>query len=129
MADESQHPDQSPQRKDTLRSRALDLRKSATYPERLLWSVLRDRQLHGLKFRRQVPIGDFIVDFLCSEHQLIVELDGESHRDRGFADQRREYRLQEMGYHILRIANDDVLQDLESVCRAILKAVQSYGNG
>ena len=129
MGDGSQHQEESPLRKDTLRKRARELRQNATYPERVLWGVLRDRQLQGMKFRRQVPIGDFIVDFLCSEYQLIVELDGESHRDRGFADQRRELCLQELGYQILRIGNDDVLQDLESVCRAILKAVRSYGHG
>ncbi len=109
---------------DFLRDRSRKLRKNATYPERLLWSVLRNRRLHGLKFRRQVPVDKYIADFLCHEFMLIVELDGESHRNRGMADRHREGRLRQLGYNVLRIANDDVIQDLESVCQAILRVVE-----
>ena len=110
---------------DFLRDRAKDLRHTAPYPEKLLWGVLRGRRLQGLKFRRQVPIDAYIVDFLCHEYLLIVELDGESHRDRGLADQQREAKLRSLGYDVLRISNDDVIQDLETVCLAILKAVEA----
>ena len=110
---------------DFLRDRSRELRKNATYPERLLWSVLRDRRLHGLKFRRQVPVDKYLADFLCHEFMLIVELDGESHRDRGLADQQREATLRALGYDVLRVANDDVIQDLESVCLAILGLVEA----
>jgi very-short-patch-repair endonuclease len=104
------------------RDRAKDLRSQTTYPERRLWKAFRNRRLAGLKFVRQEPIGPFIVDFICREKKLIVELDGESHRDRGDYDRRRETYLKEHGYTLLRIANDDVLEDIEGVLAAIVAA-------
>ncbi len=95
-----------------------------TGPERKLWSLLRGRRLGGLKFRRQAPIGPFIVDFFCAEKKLIVELDGASHADRGEYDRRRQVFLEKCGYRVLRIDNDEVLAaDVEPVLWGILRAV------
>ncbi len=111
-----------PKDHDLQTHRSRDLRKNSSYPERRLWSILRDRHLAGLKFRRQVPIGQYIADFLCVEHRLIVELDGDSHNDRGEFDIRRQEILEANGYRVLRVSNDDVLQHLDGVGDAILKA-------
>ena len=103
--------------------RAKRLRREMTGPERRLWPHLRNRRLANLKFRRQVPIGPFIVDFLCEEARLIVELDGHSHSDLGEYDRDREAHLRRLGHRLLRIDNDDVLaDDLEPVLWAIVRA-------
>jgi very-short-patch-repair endonuclease len=107
---------------DLQTHRARELRKNSSYLERRLWSILRDRRLANLKFRRQVPIGQYIVDFLCIEHRLIVELDGDSHNERGKYDFRRQSILEANGYRVLRVSNDDVLHHLDGVGEAILKA-------
>jgi very-short-patch-repair endonuclease len=99
------------------------LRRNLTYPERLLWSRLRNRRLAGHKFVRQVPIGTYIVDFLCREQFLIIELDGTSHDDNGVYDQRREERIKAASFRVLRFSNDDVLQGLDDVLEGILKAL------
>jgi len=104
------------------KDRARQLRRDATVPERILWGVLRGHRLAGLKFRRQHPIGPYFVDFYCHEHQLVVELDGNSHIDRGEEDLRRQRFLQQQGCRVLRVENDDVLKELESVARAISRA-------
>jgi very-short-patch-repair endonuclease len=99
------------------------LRRTATIPERMLWNRLRKGALAGLKFRRQQPIGYYIVDFYCHEVALVVEVDGRSHDDRGSDDARRENFLREQQrLQVLRVSNDDVLKDTESVLFAILRA-------
>ena len=100
--------------------RARRLRRSATPPEQLLWSILRGRRLGGLKFRRQEPIGPYVIDFCCREKKLIVELDGMSHMDRGEDDRRRGEWLTSQGYHVLRVTNTDV-DDLDAVARLIAR--------
>lgn len=104
-----------------LKASARRLRKDLTFPERLLWSRLRGGRLAGLKFRRQHPIGDFIVDFYCHEHRLAIELDGESHADRGEADHTRQKDIERLGVHVVRYGNDDVLQDIDTVLEQILR--------
>jgi very-short-patch-repair endonuclease len=101
--------------------RARSLRQTATPPEQLLWSVLRGRRLAGLKFRRQEPIGPYIVDFSCREIKLIVELDGKSHDDKEARDAEREHWLREQGYRLVRVTNWDVNEDLEAVARFIAR--------
>lgn len=94
-----------------------------TGPEQRLWSLLRSRRLSGLKFRRQAPIGPFIVDFFCAGVKLIIELDGASHADRGEYDLKRQAFLVKAGYRVLRIDNDDILgADIEPVLLAIVCA-------
>ena len=98
--------------------RSREFRQGTNYLERRLWSILHGRLLAGLKFRRQVPIGEYIVEFLCDEHRLIVEIGGNSH---GEYDIRRQEILESSGNRILRFSNEDVLHRLEGVGDAILK--------
>jgi very-short-patch-repair endonuclease len=115
----------SPERrpKPTQTKNARRLRQNATIPERMLWNRLRGGALAGLKFRRQQPIGPYIVDFYCHEVALVVEVDGRSHDDRGNEDARREDFLREQQrLQVLRVSNDDVLTETESVIFAILRA-------
>src|SRR5438067_482523 len=109
-------------------SRAIQLarhfRKASTRHEKRLWWQLRDRKLGGLKFRRQVPIGDRIVDFFCAEANLAIELDGSGHT-RHFtqtSDLDREIDLHEKGVRIIRFYNTEVDQNLDGVLNAILYA-------
>lgn len=111
-----------PEVTDQTRGRAKDLRSRLTCPERRLWSVLRNRDLAGMKFVRQAPIGPFIADFVCREKRLVIELDGESHCERGEYDRQREAWLRGQNYTVCRIANDDVLRELEGVLIAIVLA-------
>ena len=98
---------------------AKNLRKSSTNAERLLWKHLRSKQLHGLKFRRQEPIGNFIVDFVCYEIRLIVEADGGQHSSEIDAD--RDTWLNSQGFKVLRFWNHDVLMNIEGVLEVILR--------
>ena len=89
----------------------------------MLWNRLRGGSLAGLKFRRQQPIGPYIVDFFCHEVSLVVELDGRSHDDRGKEDAQREAFLRDQQrLRVLRVSNDDVLKETEAVLCAILRA-------
>ncbi|HEV8680768.1 MAG TPA: DUF559 domain-containing protein [Stellaceae bacterium] len=100
--------------------RARELRRDATDAERRLWSALRDRRLQGCRFRRQHPIGDFIVDFACTQHQLIVEADGGQHADNE-ADRHRTAWLESEGWRVLRFWNNDALANTEGVVETILR--------
>jgi very-short-patch-repair endonuclease len=105
-----------------LRDRARGLRRKATPPEDLLWSVLRGRRLGGLKFRRQESIEPYVVDFCCREIKLIVELDGMSHLDKKEYDEARDAWLRQQGFQIFHVTNWDVDEDLEAVARGIARA-------
>src|SRR5690349_19610617 len=94
---------------ELAKENARQLRRNMTQPERALWSLLRDRRLAKLKFRRQQPIGDYIVDFFCEAANLIVEIDGRSHDDRAGHDLRRQRWLESRSLRIMRVSNDDVL--------------------
>ena len=107
------------------KGRARKLRESQTDVEGKLWSRLRDRQVHGVKFRRQHPIGPFIVDFCCFEKGLVVELDGGHHAERNAADKRRTGFLERHGYRVLRFWDNDVLDNFDGVLERISEAVES----
>jgi very-short-patch-repair endonuclease len=94
-----------------LSDRARQMRREDTRAEKKAWIQLKDRRTLGLKFRRQVPIDRYIVDFYCHEIRLIIEIDGGVHTQPGQAewDAERNARLEELGYGILRITNEDVL--------------------
>jgi very-short-patch-repair endonuclease len=98
-----------------------DLRHNATFPERLLWGRLRAGRLAGHKFRRQHPIETYIVDFYCHESRLAIEIDGDSHAGRAAYDAERTAALMRAGVRVLRIANDDVLRELDVVLELILR--------
>ena len=101
------------------RARARAMRRAPTETEHRLWRLLRDRRLSGLKFRRQVPIGPYIVDFLCVSARLIVEADGSQHSE-SLRDERRDTYLARQGWVVLRLWNKDILHDRESVIDTIL---------
>ena len=103
--------------RETL-AKAKRLRRELTDAERKLWSVLRDRQLNGAKFRRQQPIGPFIADFVCQERRLIIEADGGQHTN-SVSDARRTSFLQSKGYRVLRFWNNEILTNLEGVAQVI----------
>ena len=106
---------------DNLRRRACDLRNNATDAERALWRALRGKQLQGFRFRRQMPIGGFIADFVCPQARLIVEVDGGQHAGQREYDAVRALKLEALGYRVLRYWNDDVLLRLESVADDIYR--------
>jgi len=93
------------------------LRREATDVERKLWSKVRNRQLAGYKFRFQATIGPYVVDFLCAEKRLIVELDGSQHGPE--ADQRRSAFLEREGYILTRFWNSEVIENPDGVLQAI----------
>jgi len=104
--------------------RARELRAHASFPERLLWGRLRRGSL-GVRFRRQQPIGPFIVDFYCAELRLVVELDGLSHLQTGAADLARHRFLEREGFVVIRFWNDELLRDLDGVVDQIASVVRS----
>jgi adenine-specific DNA-methyltransferase len=93
------------------------LRREATGVERKLWSALRNRQLENHKFRFQATIGTFVVDFLCVEKRLVVELDGSQHSEEG--DRRRTAYLEAQGYVVMRFWNSDLVENFDGVVEAI----------
>ena len=101
------------------------LRKNMTPAEERLWSALRNKQLNGLRFRRQHPMGDFILDFYCPSCKLVVEVDGEIHGDRTDYDDARTDKLAEYGYTVLRFSNEQVMNDLARVLAEIRQVVLS----
>ena len=106
---------------------ARTLRSRETPAEHLLWEALRGRQLAGLKFRRQHPIGPFVADFCCPERRVIVELDGKIHETQQDRDAEREDLLRATAYHILRFTNREVLTDLSGTLEQILSIAESLG--
>ncbi|MFO1173096.1 MAG: DUF559 domain-containing protein [Hyphomicrobiaceae bacterium] len=99
--------------------RAKHLRRQSTEAERRLWERLRGRRLEGLKFRRQVPIGRYIADFVCHDAKLIVEVDGSQHDDVVAADAERTRALEAAGYLVVRCWNNDVMAQIEAVVAMI----------
>jgi very-short-patch-repair endonuclease len=91
-----------------------------TDAERRLWFALRDRRLAGFKFRRQHPIGNFIVDFACTKHHLVVEADGGQHAE-SESDARRTALIEAMGWRVMRFWNNDILANTEGVILTLLR--------
>ena len=85
-----------------MKAKAKQLRKNSTQAETWLWRQLRNRQLAGCKFRRQHAIGPYIVDFVCLEKQLVIELDGGQHQDQSSYDEQRTRYLNSLGFQVLR---------------------------
>jgi very-short-patch-repair endonuclease len=95
------------------------LRKRPTEAERFLWSRLRMKQLEGLKFRRQEPIKNYIVDFICYENKLVIEVDGGQHAEKKEDDKKRDNWLNLQGFRVLRFWNNEVLGNIEGVLEVI----------
>jgi len=102
-----------------------NLRKNLTDAERLIWKHLRSRQFEGLKFRRQEPIGDYIVDFVCFERNLILEIDGGQHAEQKMQDSERDKWFQARGFTTLRFWNNDVLKNVVGVIETIRKKLNT----
>jgi very-short-patch-repair endonuclease len=111
--------------KPFLLRNARQLRKTSTDAEQRLWQHLRNRQINGYKFCRQVPIGSYVVDFLCKEKKLIVELDGSQHNLQKEYDQQRTEFLISQGYRVVRYWNNQVLQESEAVLEDILRELEA----
>jgi len=103
--------------------RARALRASITNAERKLWYALRDRRFAGYKFRRQVPMGPYIADFICYSARLVIEVDGGQHAESA-RDGRRDRWFAQNGFRVLRFWNNEVLHNLEGVWMVILEALQ-----
>jgi very-short-patch-repair endonuclease len=96
-----------------------------TPAEAILWRKLRGRQFDGIKFRRQQPVGPYIVDFLCAQLNLIIELDGDTHLGRETEDRDRQAEIERMGLRVLRYTNPNIYDDLEMVLNDIWTHVNS----
>ena len=114
-------PDRRHRIQSSIRTRARELRQPQTPAERKLWARLRNRQLSGLKFRRQHPIDRFIVDFYCAACRLAIEIDGDSHAGQVEYDQARTEWLEARGCRVIRFSNRDVQARLDVVLETILK--------
>lgn len=106
---------------DVQKQRARWLRKNATDAEKRLWQQLRGQQLNAHKFRRQHVLGIYIVDFVCLEAKLIIELDGGQHQQQIAYDQKRTEYFVALGFTILRFWNHEVLQETDAVLLQILQ--------
>ena len=110
---------------------ARTLRKKSTKQEQIMWNILRNRQFYNLKFKRQFPIGDYIVDFACEEKKIVIELDGSQHyEEKGKQnDLERDNYLRKLGIKVLRYSNLNVNKNFEGVCADISKHISSTSSG
>lgn len=105
-----------------VRQRAKELRWPMTPAEAALWNRLKNKQFHGLKFRRQHPLHHFILDFFCHAHRLVIEVDGSVHDQQQAYDEARTEWLNQRGFKVIRFTNEAVLSNLEEVLAQILAA-------
>jgi very-short-patch-repair endonuclease len=108
-----------------MQQRSRKLRTEQTATEQLLWSKLRRRQIGGHKFRRQQVLGPYIVDFVCMEKKVVIELDGGQHSEQLQYDQRRTGWLEQQGFLVLRFWDNQVFKEMEAVLRVIEATLES----
>jgi very-short-patch-repair endonuclease len=108
-----------------LLERAKSLRSSQTEAEQRLWYYLRARRFSGLKFKRQKPVGNYIVDFVCFSPKLVVEVDSSQHAEQEQYDDHRDRWLRNEGFIVLRFWNNQVLGDTEAVLGSIRETLVS----
>jgi very-short-patch-repair endonuclease len=101
---------------------ASELRQRSTHSEELLWEALRNRQLGGRKFKRQVPIGAFVLDFYCAEEKLAIEIDGKIHQWQENEDALRQQTLESLGIRFLRLTSEQVENDFDGALEIIRQA-------
>jgi very-short-patch-repair endonuclease len=104
---------------DGIAKTAKNLRKNLTEAEKILWLNLRAKQFEGLKFRKQAPMGRYVVDFVCHAKKLVIEVDGGQHAVNKPLDQQREMWLRAQGYSVLRFWNNEVIENIEGVLECI----------
>lgn len=109
--------------KPFIKKNSRKLRHNLTPMELKLWSILRNRQFHGIKFRRQHPMGDYIADFVALEKRLIIEIDGYSHSDNIEKDHVREQFLVEQGFRVIRFSDEQVSREFSEELTVIEAAV------
>jgi very-short-patch-repair endonuclease len=107
---------------DMASPRARSLRRNPTDAERKLWQALRRKQVEGFRFRRQHPIGPYVVDLVCLSEKLVIEVDGGQHASQLERDTQRTRWLESRGYRVLRFWNHDVLRNTRGVVETILEA-------
>lgn len=107
-----------------LQARAKNLRQNMSEAETRLWHHLRAGRLNGYKFRRQQPMGNYIVDFVCVTPKLIIEADGGQHAEQAEYDQARSLYLNGLGFTVLRFWNDEILRQTDEVLAEILRVLQ-----
>ncbi|MBN2084136.1 MAG: DUF559 domain-containing protein [Anaerolineales bacterium] len=117
---------QAQESKTFLRARIL--RRNLTIAERKLWRYLRAHRLAGAGFRRQHPIGSYIVDFCAPRKKIIIELDGEPHKSQMEYDTARSEYLNELGYSVLRFWNREVMEEIEAVLKRIREVIEAKNN-
>ena len=112
-------------RDQALLERAKEMRRVQTAPEQRLWFALRAGRLDGVKFRRQVVVGRYIVDFACRTPKLLaVEVDGETHAAQGAYHEERTAELERRGYEVMRFTNSEVMTNLDGVLIVIRRALE-----
>ena len=104
-----------------LKERSRELRKNLTEADQKLWHKLRNKQINAHKFRRQFILGNYIVDFICLDKRLIIELDGGQHMDNVDYDSKRDEWLKKQNFIVLRFWNNQVLNEIDSVLEVIVK--------
>ena len=114
--------------KTSLRSNARKMRHEPNDAERRFWLRVRGRTFGGYKFRRQYPIGRYIVDFVCLEHSLVVELDGGQHGQQEGYDAERTAFLEAVGFRVMRFWNDEFLKHPDEMMDGVLLALESGTN-
>ena len=102
------------------------MRQDSTDAEHRLWQELRNRRLNGMKFRRQEPLAGFIVDFVCFDKRLVIEVDGSQHAECE-RDLVRDNSLKELGFLVLRFWNDDIFNHIDGVCDRIVRIAAGLG--
>ncbi|MES2049547.1 MAG: endonuclease domain-containing protein [Pseudomonadota bacterium] len=117
------HPHHAAKLQEDLKTWAKEMRKKMPDAEVLLWKLLRNRSIAGAKFRRQHPVGRYILDFYCDEKKLAIELDGSQHVDQSEYDQQRDVYLNTLGIRVLRFWNNQMLQETEAVLEVIYLAL------
>lgn len=105
---------------------ARGMRADAAKAETMLWQTIRNKQFDGFRFKRQVPIENYIVDFVCFAARLIIGVDGSQHAESEY-DKARDAELSRAGFRILRFWNDDIIRNLDGACREILLELRNTG--
>ncbi|MGR6469196.1 endonuclease domain-containing protein [Rhizobium sp. PAMB 3182] len=108
------------------RNFARSMRADSTVAESILWQALKNRQLDGFKFKRQVPLDGYILDFVCFEARLIIEADGGQHAE-SVRDIERDRHFRAAGFRVLRFWNDEIERNVADVCREILLELRNTG--
>ncbi|MEK7669281.1 MAG: endonuclease domain-containing protein [Patescibacteria group bacterium] len=101
------------------KERRRELRKNQTEAEKILWQKIRNRQINNFKFHRQYSAGPYILDFFCPEIRLVIELDGEQHKDTKEYDKERELFLKDKDINVIRFWNNEVLENIENILNII----------